>query len=384
MSTKTSLGFIQKLRDTMDLLGRLVWESHALGLRRDGEWPESEFFAALINQGFGKLDKRAKAALDELEEARPYRVKFECARHHQQTMEPITGADLGVAVSVVVNGTLVSRRGLLVQLKKATIDVAKKTVQFDDLHHESGKRIFGRKMHQAERMLLFTNAAVYWLAVPPGAEADDQFFQKYVQSTNFARRRDLRSSVNADSSGLAADGDSPFAPWGSLPWVTLPEFDYLLERWQDFIGHRFGPTTKSLLDQYRQREGERLLRSLRSDAATEPRRLYGMRSLIPILCSHAESVLALRQRKTRSLSDLCGVSVSLPEFILGDVVADGFGDDNAELVNAILTNRPNDFIRDVARSSSADPDANPQVPVVKEAVQVQIAVEVANQPDQQG
>jgi hypothetical protein len=387
MSTDTSLHFAEALRETLDLLGRIVWDSHQLGIHRDGEWPESEFFASLVNQGFGGLDPRAHAALAALALPGSYRISFECVRHNQQKMEPITGADLGVVVTVLVNGQGHSRRGFLVQLKKGTKREGKKAasgVQFDDLHHESGAKFFGRELHQAERMLLFTSSAVYWLAVPPGADSDKKFFDKYVVSTNLATRRTRRASA-AEYPNMGGEVVSPLVGrWALLPWMDLDpgEFDYMLRRWERFVGRPLGLSAQAMGDEHRLHEGERLIRMLRADAAAESRRLYGMKSLTPVMAAHAESVLALRPHKVRALSEVYDHAVSLPEFILGDVVADGFGDDNADFVEAILENKPNEFIWRIVRSCAPTTDGDDQAVVAKDVVKVEIAVDAGPRKNQ--
>ena len=371
-NTGNSLEFVERLRVALDLLNRLVWNSHRLGVSRDGEWPESEFFAALITQGFRGLDQRAKEALAGLDKGGPYRVRFECARHNQQTMEPLTGADLGVVLTVVVNGQQSSRRGFLVQLKKASLVSAgkRRTTAFSDLHHISGKTVFGRDMHQAQRMLLFTNAAVYWLAVPPGAESDKAFFDRYTESTSLARRSEYRATTMIAPHNAAQGPLMPFAWW---PWIDHPDFDHFLHRWERWFGQSFPSSAKDIAAQYKAQEEERLLRSLRADAAAASKGLYGIRSRIPVLSVLAESVLALRQSKNaNALSQVYSQSVPLTEFLLADVIADGFGDDDADFLDAILQNRPNSFIREVIREVAGQHDVSDEAPIAREILHINL------------
>ena len=106
MTTKLtgSIEFIGQLRRALDVCNRLVWNSHRVGIEKDSEWPESEFFAALINQGFRGTDPLARAAFDDLAHGSPDRIQIECARHNSQAMEPLTGADLGVVTTLSING----------------------------------------------------------------------------------------------------------------------------------------------------------------------------------------------------------------------------------------------------------------------------------------
>jgi len=71
--------------------------------------------------------------------------------------------------------------------------------------------------------------------------------------------------------------------------------------------------------------------------------------------------------------------VALPELILGDVVADGFGDDNPEFVEAVLNNKPNAFILNVLRRFN-DPDDSSRASIAKKILRMDIAVEVSGNP----
>lgn len=375
-----SFEFVERLHGTFGLLNRLVWNSHRLGLSRDGEWPESEFFAALINQGFGGLDSKTREALSALDRGGPYRLRFECKRHNQQIMEPLTGADLGVVVTVLLNGKQTSRRGFLVQLKKASLTSTgkKRAVEFTDLHHFSGKAAFGRELHQAERMLLFSDAAVYWLAVPPGADSDKAFFDHYIESSSLAHHRANRPSpMIASHSSAQGAGVSPLTLFGWLPLIDHPEFDFFLHRYERWLGTSLPSSAKDIAAQYASQEGERLLRNLRADATAASQRLYGMRSRVPVLCAHAESVLALRSQNTKALSQVYDQSVPLTEFLLADVVANGFGDDDTDFLEAIMNNRPNSFIQEVVAEIAGRRDIPEQAPIASATLHVDLVVDAA-------
>jgi hypothetical protein len=73
-----------------------------------------------------------------------------------------------------------------------------------------------------------------------------------------------------------------------------------------------------------------------------------MRSRTPVLVSHAESVLGWGTENVTDLKSVFVPSVSLPEFLLGDVLSDGFGDDDEELIDALLKPRPNEFLKRIA------------------------------------
>ena len=343
MESQSSFSFVESIRRACDLLARLVWESHKLGLERDQEWPEEHFFSALINQGFGRLDPRAKNAFQALEAAGTFRLSVQCGRHNPGAMEPLTGADLGVLATVTVNGKEVARRGFLVQLKKASVQAGKiPRASLERLHHLSGHSWWKQELHQAERMLKFTNAAVYWIAVPPGAEADQEFFKLYLESANFAARRRL-GEVLSDDPARAYQAVLPEA-W-LLSGLGHPEFDFLLHRLERWTG----VSSSKMASYFADSEADRLYRNLRLDAAAAARRLYGLRSLVPVMAIDAESILGLYQAgKRRALADLYPSCVSLSEFLLTHVIAHGFGDDDPDLMDALLKNRPNASIRAVA------------------------------------
>ena len=379
MANETSLQFAANLRDAIAEIARIVWDSHLLGLQRDGEWPEAEFFAAIVNQGFGGLHPRSRTLMDKLAEPGTYRLAFNCSRHNQQAFESITGADLAVVVSLDIGGLKAARRGFLVQLKRASLNPKKDSIEFAGLHHESGTKIFGQDLHQAERMLLFTDSAVFWLAVPPNAESDANFFKNYVAKTSLAASSARRTTLAAESSASSVDTSLP--PWAWFPWVDLPEFEFMLHRWERFLGRPLPHSAQSLVAHHRVQEGDRLLRALRADAAAEATRFHGMRSLMSVVVLNAESVLGLRSTKSTSLTEVFEHAVALPEFILGNLVADAFGDDNPELIDAISKNRPNDYIFSVLRPFNADARLLSQAPLASATIDIKFTVDVPSASD---
>lgn len=382
MQTSSSFEFVESMRQAFELVTRLVWQSHAVGLSLDTEWPESEFFSALITQGFRGLDPRTRNAFSQLDNSDgPFRIRIECERHNQQTMEPITGADLGVVFTFTINQRKATRRGFLVQLKKATqASPDHPSIQMSDLHHFSGKQIWGEDLHQADKMLRFSNAAVYWIAVPPNARMDRQFFSKYVEATNLAARKRTRElGTREGCAATAGHGLASTFPLLALPWMDLPELDWCLSRWASMIGRTASGSPQDIFKQLQDGEADRLYCSLRCDAAAAAHRQYGMRSMVPVIAAHAESVLALHQRaKAKGLVDIYPSSVSLSEFLLGDVVADGFGDPDGDFIDAILLNKPNDYIRDVVAGGGPRPDLPDNSPVVRQALSIGLSVEVAH------
>lgn len=216
-------------------------------------------------------------------------------------------------------------------------------------------------------MLKFTNASVYWIAVPPEAEADQEFFKLYLDLANLAARRRLREVPSYDPT---SDYQAVF-PGAFLPlWLDYPDIDYLfhrLERWT-------GVPSSQMASYFADSEADRLYRNLRLEAAGASRRLYGLRALVPVLVVDAESILGLYQAGQRSgLADLYPSCISLSDFLLTDVIAHGFGDEDPDLTEAILQNRPNAYIHEVVVGAlREEPPKN--VPLARETITIGVSV----------
>ena len=378
MDLTSSQFFVAKLRAVLEEVTSLVAKSHRIGLAIDNEWPESEFFSALITQGFRGEHPRTRRLLTELSKFGPFEFRIESVRHNQQKMEPLTGADLAVAITFAIDGADFARRGFLVQLKKAKLGAKKFSFAVESLHHKSGASVFGTNLHQAERMLIFTQAAVYWVAVPPNAVHDKSLMQHYLSATSLAARRKRRT----ESATMHAppQGDGYLSTWPILS-IDHPEFDRFLHRWEHYVGSHSGQSIKDAAKQKQELQKENILRDLRSDAAAESRRSFGMGSLLSVLAIHADSILALSNTSTTDIAQLYGHSVSLPEFFLGDVIADSFGDDNSELTEAILQNKPNDYVLDTIRSRAPDLSPNRDAPIARDALSIRVAMKTRPQGD---
>ena len=385
MQRTGSIEFVGNLRRALDICNRLVWNSHRIGLEKDSDWPESEFFTALITQGFRGNDRLASAAFDKLLRGSPYRIRIECARHNSQAMEPLTGADLGVVTTLSINGLQTSRRGFLVQLKRAALATTakKSTATFPELHHMSGKAAFGRELHQAERMLLFTSAAVYWLAIPPGSDKDKDFFQRYTSATSLASQSDLRAGAIGASYNHSQGMDvNTIGPLGWLPLIDHPDFDLFLRQYSRSLGRGLPMSTGELVAQHDSQEGERLIRELRAETLAASRRLYGIRSRLPILCTTAESIFSLYQTsKARSLSQVYEQSIPLTEFLLADVVANEFGDDDPDFIEAIMNNKPNDFIRQIVSEFKPSRELSDDAPITRQTVAIDLSIDARRNAD---
>jgi hypothetical protein len=326
-----------------EVLCQLVWSSFQRGLKYDDEWPEEHFFKTLVDDGFRGGHPRAQKVLDRLRSNGRFSLEFDLVRHNPVSMEPLTGADLAVLVELRADKKTVSRRMFLVQLKKA-VHVSNGVVRFPELHHHSGKKWYKQPLHQAERMLFFTQCSVFWLAVPPTATADQSFFRQYNSRTNFrelSRRRRIDVPATSASSGF---GQFPMVPFGHPRFFK--DWDFFFH---EFVGRSISQAqVRQWFEQSQQEERDRAVRMLWADLAHESQKLHGMRSRTPVLVSHAESVLGWGAENVTDLKSAFGPSVSLPEFLLGDVLSDGFGDDDEELIDALLKPRPNDFLKRIA------------------------------------
>lgn len=376
MSPMTPFEFSEKLRLACELFSQLVWHSHRVGLANDGEWPEENLFSALVNQGFRGEDPRASSILQMLDSPGPLRISFGSVRHNQQAMEPITGADLGVVVSIKINQKEISRRGFLVQLKKAVLLGDPPRITFRELHHLSGEKYFKRRLHQGQRMSLFTNSAVYWIAVPPDADQDTGFFSRFMEATSLAAKRRNRENYSS-AAQCNSQTISPGLPLRYIyQYLDPDELDYFIHYFGLRFGRPSGLTSKDYYDMLLVAEADQLFRDLRVNAASSSLRAYGTRSILPVLAIHADSIVGLyRSSATEWLGDLFPFSVSLTDFILGDVIADGFGDGDPQFVDAIMQNRPNDYIMQLVSLERAR-DIGPDARLARETLEVSLSVQV--------
>ena len=232
-----------------------------------------------------------------------FSLEFDVVRHNPSAMEPLTGSDMAILVELRVDKKTVSRRIFLVQLKKA-VHVSNGVVRFPELHHHSGKRWYKQPLHQAERMLFFTQCSVFWLAVPPDASADQSFFRQYNSRTNFRelsrRRRHNDVPASSASSGL-----------GNILWFLSAIHDSLKTGTTSFTNSLDGPYPRDKSGsglKSQQEERDRAIRMLWADLAHESQKLHGMRSRTPVLVSHAESVLGWGRKCYRLEVGICAIS----------------------------------------------------------------------------
>lgn len=364
--------FADRLRNFLEASVRLVSESYHNTIE-DG-WSEDEATSALITHGLRGQHPTTRALAKQLKEAKPYSFEIKSVRHQSSSMEPITGADVGVVVHLSINGTTESKRVFLAQIKKATLE--KDSLQFEHLHHTSGKGRYGKPLSQAARMLYFTPSAVYWLAVPPILADDRAFFQHYASTTSFGIRSQQRGLA---TSGSPAVGGSTAAS-SLLPAVSgVPEFERYSHLFHDYwhyrvhiLDHDRRQVEREFKEAIESATTDLLTRHLHANLLNECHRVHGMVNRLPVIVTHAEAVLSLAPEERNDLSALFQTSTSLPEFIMGDVLVDSFGDTNPELIDALTNPKPNDFVRDVA-STIRDDDSHGEI-YVRTLVELQLDV----------
>lgn len=174
-----------------------------------------------------------------------------------------------------------------------------------------------------------------------------------------------------------------------MPWLVHPrDWEELYHYFYRRMPMRISETEiKDHIEKQRQDNADQVVRALRADLAAEAWRLHGMNSRMPVLVCHAESVLALHVGKKLNLANIYEQGVSLSEFFLTEDFGEQFGDDNPELVDAIMRPKPKDYIRRIVRdfvqAEHLDvPAATFEQPPTRAVVQA--TVNITTGPAQQG
>lgn len=353
MNRNTSLGFVSDLRRLLEVSTGIVWDSEEISRSDLGDWPEEAFFNALIVEGLLGRSSQTKEIRSRLRNGNPFSIDFDYTVHSHQTMEPLTGADLAIVVSISIDGETVHRKLILVQLKRAKISNGR--VCFPELHYKSGSSYYGEDIHQAQKMLLFSPASVYWLCVPSHTLTDNIFLKTYSEFHNLAQR-----SQHRDTGSLLL---SVPTPWPSLFTFTVLEqpsvflefvdeyypFYYFLKRYLRKVSQDPERVIEKWIEEwsekYKMEQRVNLLRSLQHDARLEAWRAGNLCSRFSVIVVHATSVLALAADGRTDLKTIIGMSTSLPQFILGNVISDGFGDDDQNVLESLTKKTPDEYIR---------------------------------------
>src|SRR6266404_5241787 len=151
-----STKFVLQLKSYFDAIPQNVWSDFERNLQPNRKWDEDSILrTSILRDGFD-ASKRLRDANDNP----VYNLSVKIEDYGGTKQETLTGADLALIVRLEVNETLLTQRVVLVQLKRAYFQNGK--TMFPTLHHKSGAKYYGQDFHQAQKMLFFTTAPVYW------------------------------------------------------------------------------------------------------------------------------------------------------------------------------------------------------------------------------
>lgn len=283
----------------------------------------------------------------------PFAAEFDYTLHPQQDVDPLTGADLATYVKITLDGRQMQQKVFLTHLTCATVSDGE--IRFPEMHAKSGKRYYGEDLHPALKMLLYSPAAVYWLRVPSSALADNAFLQAYAKYNNLSIRNQLRG---ASFQASGTDSGLPFLPFGIFdqPSVMLeflngyPPYHFLIKRYLRETAQDPQTVMQEWCEKYTTERRADLLRAIRHDAGVEAWRSSNIGNRFSVLAVHASSVLALAAEGKTDLKSIIDMATPLPQFMLGDVFSDGFGDDTPQLVEAMSAEKPDEYLRKKVRN----------------------------------
>ena len=87
-----------------------------------------------------------------------------------------------------------------------------------------------------------------------------------------------------------------------------------------------------------------LLRSLQHDARLEAWRAGNLSTRFSVIVVHATSVLALAAEGRTDLKAIIDMSTLFPQFIIGNVISDGFGDDDPDVLESLTKRTPDEYM----------------------------------------
>lgn len=342
--------FARQLNRFFSTISGLIRSSQRTRQQHSEDWPEYALLETLVSRGLRGDDPRTKDLRYQLQDGVPYSFSVDSTIHHSSKTEPLTGADIALVVDLQVDGTTVTRRLVLVQLKRSA--ESGRCVSFPHIHHHSGSQYFGANIHQAQRMLLFTDYSVYWLSVTPDALTDSSFASAYL--------RNAAQDTSRHSTPLAVPLTLDY--YRRTPYLRTQELRQLLEEmpaWDDRDWARHwsmthAPSRRQEVPQpvpsdwrRAQREWimELLLADLKNVLLLEATSSAGLRQTLPLAVCHAETVLAHSAMNTTIAGDLLGATIPFPQFLLVDVLAKGFGDDDPDLIDAMMSPTPTDYVK---------------------------------------
>ncbi|HJP92232.1 MAG TPA: hypothetical protein VJ875_09775 [Pyrinomonadaceae bacterium] len=354
-----SIRFATGLKKYFANISKNIWQDFELNLLTDRTWGEDEILrASILKSGFDG----GKKILNDINANNPvYNIKVETKDYGGKPDETITGADLAIVFETQINKKPLSRRLMLVQLKRAYFKkgVKKGGTSFEELHHLSGKEIYGVEFHQAQRMLFFTNHSVYWLAMTSGILSDKDSYGLYYKTST------LKESLKSNEAPLSLrtgvtdfNIELPILPnrimlnaLAALPASQMEELIYYYRDrpYRDVFHYLARPHLKEIqkeIDYLRENLPYYYYQSLKSNIEYLSKQQVGMIDKLAALVCHAETVFGLSFSKDRSFHAVYPTSIPFTEFMLRSIIGDEFGDQDEELINAVLKNDVSGYFRD--------------------------------------
>lgn len=350
--------FTQHVKSYFDRVSNNVWGDLQRNLVRGKKWDEDNILrTSILRDGLEKQQD-----LDEANKNPVYNLEVKTRDFGGQLEETLTGADLAVIFQVKINKTVVSQKLVLVQLKRAFFADGK--TAFPKLHHRSGASYFGKALHQAQKMLLFTNTPVYWFAMSAGILEDPASFALYTKDAtlktlttiNYAPAREHEASFSSHIDPFLSLVPRSFVK--SLASLSADELREYIEYYSHFhpyrhLFHRLGSTSlKELQTDLKHAEDHlpyqywQLLRTRLQECSDQN---FGMPARLGLFVLSAENVLALANESRHSFADVFPGSIPFSQFMLRNVLTNEYGDSNRELVTAVLENDVNRYFRERIR-----------------------------------
>jgi hypothetical protein len=353
-----AIRFASGLKRYFANISKSIWQDFELNLLPDRTWGEDEILrASILKSGFDG----GKKILNDINSNNPvYNIKVETKDYGGKPDETITGADLAIVFEVQINKKPLSRRLMLVQLKRAYFKkgVKKAGTSFDELHHLSGKDIYGVEFHQAQRMLFFTNHSVYWLAMTSGILSDKDSYELYYKTSTLKEALSSNEAPLSLRTGISDfDIELPIMPnriilnaLAALPPSEMEELIYYYwDRPHRVAFHYLAkPHLKEIqkeINYLRENLPYYYYQSLKGNIEHLSRQQVGMIDRLAALVCHAETVFGLSFSKDRSFQAVYPTSIPFTEFMLRSILGDEFGDQDEELIDAILKNDVSGYFR---------------------------------------
>ncbi len=350
--------FVVKLKSYFDAIPLNVWTDFERNLLPGRKWDEDSILrTSILRDGFDKTDRLRDANNNPV-----YRLDIELEDYGGGLEETLTGADLALIFRFEINRSLLGQRLILVQLKRANFD--NRTTGFPALHHRSGAKYYGRDLHQAQKMLLFSSTPVYWFAMTSGILEDEPSLAAYSERSSLATKRELPMRSGSDAESTYGLQDPLFALLPGLPLTSLAslspgELERLLVDVYDEIYHY--PPFRYFLRHVRGMDPSALARNLKYASDNEPYQLwrqlrgrlqeyandnFGMPQRIGLFVCSAEDVYALSHTGRHSFLDVYPKSIPFTQFMLSNVLSEGFGDTNEDLIDAVQQQDIRGYFRD--------------------------------------